>query len=109
MFNSQGNDYKALSSIYGKIEEVLLTFPGSNSGKTVKVSQLLHEYEGIWKSLHNRVKFYVLANHEDRALHTLVGPDYEKALGFHRCRYVQGVPWVTLGQQAICPGSIFDP
>lgn len=80
MFDPNKDSFRALSSAYGKIEEVLLTFPGNTSGDKVKVSQLLHEYEGVWKSINNRVKFYVLANHEKRALHALIGPDFEAAL-----------------------------
>lgn len=84
--------YRAVSSAYGRIEEILLTHPGSNSGKKLSVEGVQSRYSGIWNALENRVTCFVFGNFEDQALFDLVGRDYQMARErfrpSHKCRVV---------------------
>ncbi len=58
---------RALSSIYGKIGQILLSFPGKQG--EIKASMVTRRYEGMFKAFGDRVDFVVMGN---------FGPEKEK-------------------------------
>lgn len=71
--------YRAISNVYGRIEEILLTYPGSNSGRKLSEKEVKGKYSGIWKALESRVKYYIFGNFKDGKLLDMVGRDFEAA------------------------------
>lgn len=61
-----------LSSVYGKIDALILAFPGSRVNSPVDLAQVMQRYSGIWEALDDRVRFYIYANHQDQGLQQLV-------------------------------------
>lgn len=55
-----------LSSIYGKIDQVLVVFPSCSEDNQVALTRVLNKYRGLWKALDDRVKFNIYAFHETR-------------------------------------------
>lgn len=51
--------YRPLSSVYGKIEQVLLTYP-VGIGQEVTVEKVKKKYGGIFEALGDRVDFFIL-------------------------------------------------
>ena len=60
---------RALSSVYGKIEEVVLALPGSSIEFKVDLDQTAREFSGIWDALDNRVRFHLYGNHKGLGIH----------------------------------------
>ena len=57
--------YKLMSSVYGRIEAVLLTYRGSARGTQINASQLEKDFAGIWNALDRRTKIFVFGNFAD--------------------------------------------
>lgn len=52
--------YKAISSVYGKIRQVLLTYPDRNANQAADAEDVRQCFGGIFEALGDRVDFFVL-------------------------------------------------